>query len=182
MRVFLSCVLIGYMLGFLSYQYDLIVADWIFYKLIPAAVSLDNAYVAFQSLKLYFSSHQSLLQSEAPTLHSVGQNAYAQLLPILGYDFLAQFYDLELLSYYLQSLDNNLNLSLDSILINAGNSHQYSHQLAFCISTFLPLPLSNSKQEFFSSIKLKTRLYTEIVRSNFINFYLKMVKITRFLN
>ena len=27
MRVFLSCVLIGYMLGFLSYQYDLIVAD-----------------------------------------------------------------------------------------------------------------------------------------------------------
>jgi len=47
--------------------------------------------------------------------------------------------------------------------------------------SFVFFPLSNLKQEFFSSINIKNRvenlIYTEKVRSKFLNFYLKMIKI-----
>jgi len=143
---FIACVLLGYMIGCLSYQSDPQVADFIFYKLLPFGISLDRSYVAFQAyqaFKVQLTADQPLilLQTEA-------QMVYAELLPTLGYDFLSQFDDLELLSFYLQAIDNNIELSLEAFLINA----------SLCISTFLPLPLSNRKQEFFSSIKLKNRV------------------------
>jgi hypothetical protein len=38
---------------------------------------------------------------------------YAELLPTLGYDFLSQFDDCDLLEFYLQCIGNNIELILE---------------------------------------------------------------------
>jgi hypothetical protein len=99
---------------------------------------------------------------------------YAQLLPNLGYDFLSQFDELELLLFFWQARDCNFDLSLELFLTNAS-----LYSLGTLVSW--PWSSSNRKQEFFSSINLKNRVenlvYTEKDRSNFLNLYLKKVKI-----
>lgn len=156
-RGFLSLVLLGYMLGYASCQFDTQFASFIMYKLIPFSISLDNVYVGLQSLSVHFStaSTMSLVQTDAQVI-------YAELLPSLGYDFLNQFDDFELLLFYLHAIDNNIELSLEALLTSA-------NQPSLGFSTFLALPLSNRGKEFFSSIK-----------STFLNLYLKMVKIILF--
>ena len=170
MRPIIASVVLGYVIGAFFHQYDPKNAELILYKLIQFGIAIDKFYVAFQAFNNSFAVAQTLrlAQTEAQML-------YAQLLPTLGYDFLSQFDELELISFYLQCLEFNIEISLENFLTNA----------SLCISPFLALPLSNRKQEFFSSIKLKNRVenlvYTENVRSNFLNFYLKMVKILPFL-
>jgi hypothetical protein len=83
------------------------------------------------------------------------------------------------LEFYLQCIGNNIELILEQFWINANTAYQLS--LSAWPFFFLSLSLLNRKQKFFSSIKLKTVLktvlnkifFTEKVRSNFLNFYLK---------
>lgn len=110
MRGLLGCVLIGYIIGSLTYQYDTQYADHLFFKVVPLIVSIDNLYVAFQA----FNTHMSAAQHLA-AIHAEAQTLYNQLLPILGSEFLSKFTDLELISFYRQAIDNNIELSLESL-------------------------------------------------------------------
>ena len=176
MKQYKKCVVIGYMNGCCFYQYDPKVAEFILYQLIPTVISLDNFYVGLQNYWAWKAQPQQL--SDVPNLillHTAYAQLYADLLPTLGYDFLSQFDEKQLISFYWQCVLFNIDISLENFLTNA------SH----CISPFLALPLSNLKEDFFSSVKLKIRVenlvYTEKVRSKFLNFYLKMVKIIIFV-
>ena len=174
-----TSVVLGYMLGVFFYQYDLRNADFILYNLMPFGISLDTLYLTFQVFNnpeaeaVAVSQSLTLAQCEA-------QRLYTQLLPTLGYDFLSQYIELEpelLLFYNLQCVDFNIDLDLELFLTNASLNS---------LGTLVSLPFSsNRKQKFFSSIKLKNRVenlvYTENVRTNFLSFYLKMVKILPFL-
>jgi len=110
MRGLLAFVFIGYMIGSLSYQYDPQVADFLFYKLVPLAISLDSFYVGFQGLNAHITAAQHIA-----AIHGEAQILYAELLPILGSYFLSKFNDLELISFYRQAIDNNIELSLESL-------------------------------------------------------------------
>jgi hypothetical protein len=123
------------MIGFFCYHYDSRVAEFIMYDLVPFWIYLDKAYIAFQSYHA-FKVQQAL--DLAPSLaliapHIEAQRMYAELLPIVGYDFLSQFdeLDLELLKFYLQAIDTNIYLSFNSFLINDSLSSQCS--LAFLL-------------------------------------------------
>lgn len=152
-------------------------AELILYRIIPTIISFDKAYVGLQN---YWALNAQLLSDAQIQLHqlqldNVYAELYAELLPTLGYDFLAQFDKMELIEFYWQCLDFNIEISLENFLINAS-----LYKASLCISPHLSLPLSNRKQELFTSIKLKKfveiLVYTENVRSNYLNFYLKMVK------
>lgn len=77
----------------------------------------------------------SLAKTEAQML-------YAQLLPTLGYDFLTQFDELELLSFFLQARDCNIDLSLELLLTNAS---------LYSLGTLVSLPffLKSEKRVLF---------------------------------
>ena len=174
MRNIIASVFIGYMVGCFCYEYDPQMAEWILYSIIPTIISFDKAYVGLQNYWALKAQHLS----DAQFLLQLGilyAELYAKLLPTLGYDFLAQFDKRELIEFYLQCLEFNTEISLENILINAS-----LYKASLCISPLLSRPLSFRKQEFFSSIKLKNLVYTKNVRSNFLNFYLKMVKIILF--
>jgi hypothetical protein len=94
------------------HQYDPQNAEFILYNLIPFGIALDNFYVALQAFNNPVAQSLSLAQTEPQML-------YAQLLPTLGYDFLSQFDELELLSLFLQARDCNIDLSLELLLNNA---------------------------------------------------------------
>lgn len=89
-------------------------------------------------------------------LQMVYADIYAELLPTLGCDFLSQFGENELLSFYLQCLDYNIEISLEKILTNA--SHLSQSQYSKCILPTLPFQHLNRKQVFCSSIKFKNRI------------------------
>jgi hypothetical protein len=82
--------------------------------------------------------------------HAQAQQIYAELLPILGYDFLGQFNDVSLIDFYLHCNAHNLEFSLE--LIMTGDPR---YNLAQFILAIVPSHLSNRKPEFFSSIKIK---------------------------
>jgi hypothetical protein len=174
MRSIIASIVLGYMNGACFYQYDPQIGDFILYNLIPFGIGLDKSYVAYQAL--------NNTVAVAPIL-SPAQTAYemvhADLLPTLGSEFVSQFDKTQLLSFYFQPIEFNIELFLEQNLINASLSSPGT----LVILLFSP---SNRKQEFFSSIKLKNRVeilvYTENVRSNFLNFYLKMVNNLPFLN
>jgi hypothetical protein len=122
------------------HPYDSAIADFNFYILIPLGISVYNFYVAFQAFNNPVAVAQTLnlTQTEAQLL-------YAQLLPSLGYDFLSQFNEVELLSFYLQTIDFNIELSLVQFLTNASINS---------MATLLVVshPSSTRKQELFTSI------------------------------
>jgi hypothetical protein len=110
------------------------------------------------------------------TTRTQAQQIYAELLPILGSEFLGQFKDVSLIAFYLHCKAHNIALSMDQLINGFPQCI-----LAQFILAILPFHFSNLKQEFFSSINIKNRvenlIYTEKIRSNFLNFYLKIVKL-----
>ena len=183
MRYTIWYIIIGYSLGIIFHQFEPQTAEFIFYKGLPFAYLLENTYHLFESyldIKSYFATSPAFTVDHI-LLQMVYADIYAELLPTLGCDFLSQFGENELLSFYLQCLDYNIEISLEKILTNA--SHLSQSQYSKCILPFLPiLPFQhlNRKQVFCSSIKIKNRIenfvYIEKVRSDFLNFYLKFVK------
>lgn len=117
MRGVLSLVLLGYMIGFFCYQQNPAVADFNMYDAIPFAISLDNMYMVLQKLKLLQTAAQAL--SDVKNAVQLYAEVYAELLPTLGYDFLSQFDERELLAFYSQCINNNIEFSLEQFLINA---------------------------------------------------------------
>jgi len=106
---FIARVALGYMVATFCYKYDPQFGDCFFYPAVLAGITRDNAYVAFQEFNNPFAvcPTLSLAQIEA-------QRLYTELLPSLGYDFLSQFDDVELLTLYSQRVDNNIEICLDN--------------------------------------------------------------------
>jgi len=140
MRNIIKLIVLGYTIGVCLHHYNPQVADWILMVLIPNAISLDNAYVAWQTLNnpVAVASHLTLIQIES-------QSLYAQLLPTLGYDFVSQFDEVGLLSLYLQQTYFNIELSLEQFLTNAS-----IHSLATLVGVYHHS--SSRKEAFFTSI------------------------------
>lgn len=197
MRSLIASVVLGYVNGAFFQQSEAQNAEFILYNFIPFGIALDKIYVAFQAFNNPVAVAQtlSLAQTEAQML-------YAQLLPTLGYDFLSQFDELELLSFFLQARDCNIDLSLELLLTNASLAYAaaaaagaaapqqqlqqaftwYLFTLYFSLLTLFPFK-SETRVLFLDKIenRVENLVYTENVRSNFLNFYLKMVKILPFL-
>jgi len=107
MRKVIKCVVIGYMVAAYCYQFDPYLGDFILYSVIPFGVSLDKVYIILQELKNF------LVVTPTLTLPPIeAQMLYAELLLSLGYDFLSQFDELELLTLYLHWVYNNIMVSL----------------------------------------------------------------------
>jgi hypothetical protein len=143
-------------------------AELILYRIIPTIISFDKAYVGLQNywaLKaLLLSDGQTLLQ-----LETVYAELYAQLLPILGSYFLAKFDKCELIEFYLQCQEFNIEISLENFLANASHN-------SLSLSPFLSLALSNRKQEFLKN-RVEHLFYIENVRSNIMKIYLKWLRL-----
>jgi hypothetical protein len=69
---------------------------------------------------------------------------YEELLPTLGYDFLSQFNEVELLSFLLQARDFNIDLSLEQFLTTAS-----LHSLCTLPLAFIPFLPSHGKLSFY---------------------------------
>jgi len=182
LRSLIASVVLGYVNGAFFQQSEAQNAEFILYNFIPFGIALDKIYVAFQAFNNPVAVAQtlSLAQTEAQML-------YAQLLPTLGYDFLSQFDELELLSFFLQARDCNIDLSLELLLTNASLAYaaaaaagaaapQQQLQQAF---TWYLFTLYFSLLTLFP-LKSETRvLFLDKIENR--NFYLKMVKILPFL-
>jgi hypothetical protein len=143
MRGYIAFLLVGYITGSFVYEYDAQTAAFILYKVIPFCLSLDKAYVGYQAY-LEFLTQQTvtLAQTDAHILYA---DLYAALLPTLGYDFLAQFNENELISFYLQALDFNTDLSLELFFTTA-----CLHSLCTLPLAFIPFLPSHGKHSFYT--------------------------------
>lgn len=81
--------------GHYGYQYDPLLS-LIIVNALHVWIHVDNSYIAYQTYQA--SLNVDLLQDTA--LHIEAQRIYAELLPTLGYDFLSQFNDEDLILFY----------------------------------------------------------------------------------
>lgn len=199
-RGLLRTAIIGYIMGHYFYQYDPQLSGFILHAL-HAFIHIDKFYAAYQNYQASLNVELLLdttLQIEAPRV-------YSELLPTLGYDFLSQFNEEELLLFYLQANEYNIELSLEAILTNASiHSLGISYLLIGYLTnrkltlsiTNRKLPrslqkcklqwsLTNWKLDYFFLVKLQkwveNSIYTENVLTHFLNYHLKLVKIVLFL-
>jgi hypothetical protein len=110
LRGLIASVVLGYRRGAFVYQYEPQYGELILYNLISRGFGLDQYYVAFQALQAF---NNQVAVDQAIDLANEAQKLYEELLPTLGSDFLSQFDELELLLFYLQALDNNIEPSLE---------------------------------------------------------------------
>lgn len=186
MRNLLAYVLIWYIKAGLTYQYDTPCAfeyranefgDHIFFKVVPVIVDIDNLYVSFQPFIAHITATQQLA-----IINAGPQNMYNHLLKILGYEFLSKFTDLEMISLYRQASDNNMALSLDSLkpfLLSCRSTETCPMFFNLLIFTTVKLQTSVLFRDKTEKA-VKNLVYTENVRSNFINFYLKGLRTNMF--
>ena len=103
------CFVAGFMFGIKYHQTDS--QSWVlFYKVMPffsLEETIDKLYLAWE---LY---NNPVAICKTRSLVKTAAELYAELLSSLGYDFLSQFEDLELILFYLQAQDYNLVLSLE---------------------------------------------------------------------
>lgn len=120
-RFYIALFLVGYTFGGAFYEMNPEFGKFTLYTLIPVGITLDNLYVSFQGFMEIFQEYNKTVEV-APVLPEVQEEAQkllAFLLPTLGYDIFNQYDVNELLSLYLQAVDLNTELSLESFLINA---------------------------------------------------------------
>jgi hypothetical protein len=141
MKQIIKYVVLGYTIGVCLHHYNPPAADLNLMVLIPYAIDLDNLYVALQAF------NNPVPLAPAFSLIKETQAVYAELLPILGYDFLSQFEEVQLIEFYLQAIDFNIELSLEQFLINSAYQVQAT---LLCVSQHQHY--SNLKQHLFSSI------------------------------
>jgi hypothetical protein len=150
-RYYCGFLILGFVAGVGFQQMDPQMAELIITKLIPFGVGLDSAYVLYQ---IYPFMWEECYRGMDPYFilmtHTQAQQVYAELLPILGSDFLGQFNDVSLVAFYSNCKAHNVAFSLDHLITGYP---QYN--LAQFILAILPFHFSNRKPEFFSSIKIK---------------------------
>jgi hypothetical protein len=113
---------LGFMLGGTIYQGNLQMGELIL-NTMALGSKIEEAYYAIQALSSFTTVAPDLVVNIVPPLDQKLAEAYTllynDLLPALGYDFLSQFDEIGLILFYIKAIHYNIDISLESFLINA---------------------------------------------------------------
>jgi hypothetical protein len=136
-KFIIQCFICGYVLGAFVHDSAPQFSYFTFYTIIPFGITLDNIYVAIQALNeaSQASNNTVAVAQTLPLAQTEAQTLYAELLPTLGFDFLAQYseFELKLLLFHLQSMGVTVDSTLEYCLTNASLHSLNTH------STIVPL-------------------------------------------
>ena len=150
-RYYYGFLILSFVAGVGLQQFDPQMAEFIITKLIPFGVGLDSAYVLYQIYPyMWEECYRGMDPYSILMTHTQAQQIYAELLPILGSDFLGKFNDVSLVALYSHCKAHNVAVSLEHLITSYP---QYN--LAQFILAIVPFQFSNRKPLFFSSIKIK---------------------------